>query len=50
MAFIKKIKELSLINEIVSKQEIGDISPIINNLSEIKKFLDIEKRKFVFNN
>jgi hypothetical protein len=49
MAFIKKIKELSFINEITSKQEIGDISPIINNLAEIKKLLNVEKRKFVFN-
>ena len=48
MTFINKIKELSVINEIIEKEEFGDISPIINDKAKVIKNLPSDKTTFVF--
>ena len=50
MAFTNKIKKLSIINEIIEKEEFGDISPIINDKAKIIKNLPSDKTTFVFKN
>jgi hypothetical protein len=50
MTFINKIKELSVINEIIEKEEFGDISPIINNRQKIIDNLPNSKTEINYNN
>lgn len=50
MTFIKKIKELSVINEIIEREQFGDISPIINDLQKIINNLPYDKTIINYNN
>lgn len=50
MSFIKRIKELSVINEIIEREQFGDISPIINDKAKVIKNLPNDKTTFIFKN
>lgn len=50
MAFIKKINNVSVFNEIIEREEFGDISPIINDKEKIIKNLPSDKTSFIFKN
>ena len=50
MTFVNKIKELSVINEIIEREEFGDISPIINNRQKIIDNLPNSKTEINYNN